>query len=63
MDALPTYLLTVVPLLIGLVAYIVRVEKCLTSIKKDICFIKKHCPKCHPEWKNPGGDHDDEEAP
>lgn len=41
-------------LLIALGVYIVRIEKSLTSIQKDISYIKKNCLYCKP---NPDSDH------
>ena len=43
-------------LLIALGVYIVRIEKSLTSIQKDISYIKKNCPNCK---ANPDSDHGD----
>ena len=51
-------------LLIALGVYIVRIEKSLTSIQKDIKYIKSNCHFCNP---NPDSAHGhgrtDEDAP
>ena len=44
-------------LLIALGVYIVRIEKSLTSIQKDIKYIKANCHFCKP---NPDSDHGDD---
>jgi len=46
--------LKLAPLLIAFGVYIVRLEKSLTSIQKDISFIKKNCHYCK---QNPDSDH------
>lgn len=43
-------------LLIAFVVYIVRIEKSLTSIQKDISYIKSNCHHCK---QNPDSDHGD----
>lgn len=43
-------------LIAGFVLYIIRIEKCLTSLKKDICYIKKHCPHCKTNPDSENGD-------
>jgi len=46
--------LTLAPFLVAFIAYIVRLEKSLTSIQKDISYIKRHCYHCK---ENPDSDH------
>ena len=48
--------LTLAPFLVAFIAYIVRLEKSLTSIQKDISYIKAHCYHCK---ENPDSDHGD----
>ena len=48
--------LKLAPFLVAFGVYIVRLEKSLTSIQKDISFIKKNCHYCK---QNPDSDHGD----
>ena len=56
--------LKLAPFLIAFGVYIVRLEKSLTSIQKDISYIKKNCHFCK---QNPDSHHGhgrtDEDAP
>lgn len=51
-------------LVIAFGVYIVRIEKSLTSIQKDISYIKKNCPNCkgNPDSKH-GDGRTDNDAP
>jgi hypothetical protein len=53
---IPSELYYTASLLIALIVYVVRVEKCLTSIQKDICYIKKNCPHCKSNPDSTDGD-------
>jgi len=40
------YLMVIVPVVLALIVYFVRLEKRLTKISTDLCWIKKELLKC-----------------
>jgi len=47
------YLAAISPFLLGIIIYVIRIERRLTKITTEICWIKKWIIKCQPPSEDP----------